>query len=105
MIVHLPLFQTNHTAENIASVNTFKHIKGFFFPMMLHFCAQLFYPIIRSRFLKNSFWVMPWWGTKYVNIFCFKQVRQIYKNIELMTKSDSLNFKFQTTFICFSFVK
>ena len=24
MIVHLPLFQTNHTAENIASVNTLK---------------------------------------------------------------------------------
>ena len=66
MIVHLQLFQTNHTAENIASVNTFKHIKGFFFPMMLHFCAQLFYPIIRSRFLKNSFWVMLWRGTKYV---------------------------------------
>ena len=45
MIVHLPLFQTNHTAENIASVNTFKHIKGFFFPMMLHFCAQLFHKV------------------------------------------------------------
>ena len=25
-------------------------ITGFFFSMMLHFCAQLFHPIIRSRF-------------------------------------------------------